>query len=63
MLYEGVKSNRQVVGDEMRVILDAIPDEFTPRPIICRSHVRPAREVSVKVLPLHIGRAKCHKNR
>ena len=62
VVHEGVKSDRQVVGDEMWVILDSIPDEFLPCLIICSSHVCPAREVSVKVLPLHIGRAKRHEN-
>jgi hypothetical protein len=47
----------------MWVVLDSIPDEFTPGTIIRNSYVEKAREVSVEVLLLHIGSAKGHKNR
>ena len=52
-----------VVSDDVRVPLNSVPDERPPRPIIGRKQVGKAGEVSVQVLPLHIGRAEGHEDR
>src|SRR5580700_462693 len=63
VVRKSLQSNNQVVRNNMRVVLDPVPNKCTSRTIIRSSHVQKAREVSVEVLPLHISRAKGYKNR
>jgi hypothetical protein len=63
VLFEEPEADIQVVGDDMWVVLNPIPDEVAPSTIILYSHGRISWEVSMQVLPLHISRTECHKYR
>jgi hypothetical protein len=51
------------MGDEMRLVLHPIPDEPTLYGLASLRHLRPARKVPVKVLPLHVGSTEGYKDR
>jgi hypothetical protein len=63
VVCKGLQSNNQVVRNNIRVVLDPVPNKYTSYTIIRSSHVQKAREVSVEVLLLYISRAKGYKNR
>jgi hypothetical protein len=61
--FEEPEPDIQVVGDDMWVVLNYIPDESVPDTIILCGHGRVSWEVSMQVLPLHVSRTECHKYR
>jgi hypothetical protein len=63
VLLEEPEPNIQVVGNDMGLVLNHIPDKSVPNTIISCSYRRISREVSMQVLPLHISRTECHKYR
>ena len=63
MLLEEPEPDIQVVGDDMWVVLNHVPDESAPSTVILCCDGRVSREVSMQVLPLHIRRTECHEYR
>src|ERR1700680_2495456 len=63
VLFEEPEPDIQVVGDDMWVVLNHVPDESVPDTIILCGHGRVSWEVSMQVLPLHVSRTECHKYR
>jgi hypothetical protein len=63
VLFKEPEPNIQVVGNNMWVVLNHIPDEFAPSTIILYGHSGISWEVSMQILPLHISRTECHKYR
>ena len=50
------------MSDEMWLVLYPIPDELILYGVTCLRHLRPAKEVSMKVMPLHVHSAKGQEN-
>ena len=63
VLFEEPEPDIQVVGDDMWVVLNHVPDESAPSTVILCCDGRVSREVSMQVLPLHIRRTECHEYR
>ena len=54
MLKERPESNIEVVGHDVRVVLDVRPDDPLAGPVVTRKVVRKPWEVPLKVVLLHI---------
>jgi hypothetical protein len=61
MLFEELEADIQVIGDDIWVALNHVPDEFAPNTIIPCSYNRKSREISIQVLLLYISYTECHK--
>src|SRR5580692_6324678 len=62
IFHESLPPDGHIVSDEMWLVLYPIPDEPTPYGVTRLRHLRPAWEVSMKVMPLHVRGAKGQEN-
>jgi hypothetical protein len=63
IFHESLSSDGYIVGDNMWLVLYPIPNKLILYRVISLRYLRPARKVSVKFLPLHIGIAKDYEDR
>jgi hypothetical protein len=62
IFHESLSSDGHVVSDKMWLVLHPIPDELMLYVVVSLRHLRKARKVPVKIMPLHIGSTKGYED-